>query len=174
MARRFVFRLQPVLEQRERLEEQAQLRVAAIERERLLGEAVLRSIQSELLDTRRYLRAGLHPTSQAAPEAATDGPVGLAGVRAAASASLHLGVRAQRAAMELAGTLKRLESARADLLRAAADRKAVQLLKDRELEAFRREQLKREAAALDELVVMHHGRPGSLVALPGHDGSVES
>ena len=49
------------------------MRVAAIERERLLGEAVLRSIQSELLDTRRYLRAGLHPTSQATSEAATDG-----------------------------------------------------------------------------------------------------
>jgi len=178
MARGFVFRLQPVLEQRERLEEQAQLRVAALERERLLGESVLRSIQAELLDTRRHLRAGLHPTSQAVAGMSPDAPArpGLAGVRAAASASLHLAVRAQRAAMELAGTLKRLDSARAELLKVTADRKAVQLLKDRALEAFRREQLKREAAALDELVVMRHGRTVSMVALPGRgvDRSDES
>lgn len=177
MARGFVFRLQPVLEQRERIEEQAQLRVAAIERERLLGESVLRSIQEELVDTQRCLRAGLHPSSAPAADAASAAEVaasGLHGVRAAASASLHLAVRAQRAAMELAGTLKRLDAARAELLRAAADRKAVKLLKDRAYEAYRREALMREAAALDELVVMRHGRTESVFALPRAVGSDES
>lgn len=175
MPRGFVFRLQPVLEQRERIEEQAQLRVAALERERLLGESVLRSIQEELLDTRKSLRAGLHPAPRSGtgsgPESALGS--GLNGVRAAANASLHLAVRAQRAAMELAGTLRRLESARAELLKTTADRKAVQLLKDRAVEAHRREALKREAGELDELVVMRHGRAGPAVAVASHIGSDE-
>lgn len=176
MARGFVFRLQPVLEQRERLEEHAQLRVAALERERLVRESVLRSIQEELLDTRRCLRAGLHPSAQPAEARGSDGAMGtgLNGVRAAASASLHLAVRAQRAAMELAGALKRLDLARAELLKATAERKAVQLLKDRALEAHRREGLRREAAALDELAVMRHRWTESVLVLPRSDGSDES
>jgi flagellar FliJ protein len=151
MPRRFVFRLQPVLEQRERIEERAQLRLAEIERQRLAIEQRLKAIQAELLDTRRLLRGGLHGGEGQAPTGMND-------VRLAANHSLHLAVQAQRTVMELAGVHKRLEAARLELLKATADRKAVQLLKDRALEEFRREQFKRELTELDEIVVMRHGR----------------
>jgi flagellar FliJ protein len=167
MPRRFVFRLQPVLEQRERLEERAQLRVAEIERQRLGVEQTLKAIQTEVLDTRKVLRGGLHGGPGRTSGSMTD-------VRLAANQSLHLTVRAQRAAMELAGVLKRLELARAELLKASADRKAVQLLKDRAQDEFRREQLKREMAELDEMVVMRHGRADQLAAAGLAEGSDES
>ena len=167
MPRRFVFRLQPVLDQRERIEERAQLLVAELERDRIRIEATLRAIQAELLETRAVLRAGLHRSAVPGESRAEESPMsggGISAVRAAASASLHITVRAQRAAMELAGLLKRLEMARSELLRATADRKAVQLLKDRAIEQFRREQLKRELSELDEIVVMRHGRSEASLA----------
>ena len=133
--------------------------MAELERQRLGVEQSLKAIQAELLDTRRFIRGGLFG---GASPTANEGLSGLAGVRLATNASLHLTVQAQRSAMELAGILKRLDAARTDLLKATADRKAVQLLKDRAHEAHRREQLKREMAELDEMTVMRHGREAAL------------
>ena len=67
---------------------------------------------------------------------------------------------AQRTVLELAGLLRRLESARAELLEAAKRRKAVELLKDRRFEEWRSDQNRRELAAVDELAVMAAGRRG--------------
>jgi flagellar export protein FliJ len=163
MPRQFIFKLQPVLAQRERLEERAQLKVAELERQRLGVEQTLKVIQAELLDTRRFIRGGLF-AGEASRRDSEQAVGGMAGVRLATNASLHLTVQAQRAAMELAGILKRLDMARADLLKATADRKTVQLLKDRAREMFQREQLKREMAELDEMAVMRHGRGSDLGA----------
>ena len=148
MPRRFQFRLQPVLEQRERIEQEQQRRVAEIESERLRHEQTLRTIQAELAQARDGLRARLQ---QPGAEA------GFASVRWQANASLHTTIRAQRAAIELAGTLRRLESARAELLKATADRKAVQMLKDKRYAEFQTEMRRRESGELDELMVMRHG-----------------
>src|SRR5690554_2548356 len=104
-SRRFVFRLQPVLDQREREEEAAQLRVAAIERERLGLEQTLRQIQSELLAARAFLRTRLGGDVAVASDLPV--PSGMTGVRMLASESLNLTVRAQQTAIALAGVLKR-------------------------------------------------------------------
>lgn len=156
MGARFVFRLQPVLEQRERAEETEQVRVAALERERLAVEDHLRSLQNQLARNRDDLRLELSDPSRIGA---------LAGVRLQANAALRFTMLAQRSAIELAGVMKRLETARADLIRATAARKAVQSLKDKQLAAHRAAELKKEAAFLDELAVMRHGRDGAMFAV---------
>lgn len=153
MARRFVFRLQPVLEQREREEREQQLRVAAIERERLGVEAHLREVQQAIIAGREALREQLG--------GAKGGAVVLDDVRMQATSSLYQVAKMQRLAMELAGVHARLNEARGRLLKAAAARKAVEMLKEKRLMEFKAEERKREGAAADEMTVMRHGRTGA-------------
>ncbi|GAB4382836.1 MAG: hypothetical protein Kow0022_01260 [Phycisphaerales bacterium] len=142
----FRFRLEPVLEQRRLAEEQEQRNVAMIERERIALEerirAYARAIAQEQDDLRRQLAEGGN----------------LWAARLQANASLDLTNKANRAVLELAGVHKRLDGARLRLLQAMTARKALETLRDREEERFRQEQKRRESAAIDELVVMRHGR----------------
>ncbi|MCL4220536.1 MAG: flagellar FliJ family protein [Phycisphaerales bacterium] len=147
--RGFRFRLDPVLEQRRRIEEQQQLAVAEVERERLALEerirAYARAIAQEQDDLRRQLTLGGD----------------LRAARLQANASLDLTNKANRAVLELAGVHKRLDAARIRLLEAMTRRKAMEVLRDRAEQAYREEQKRRAAAELDELVVMRHGRAGT-------------
>lgn len=158
--RPFRFRLDPVLDQRRRREREAQVGVARLESERAAAESRLRAIQREFDDVRAELRQALGGARHAlaAAPATTAQASGLVTARALSFDSLHLTRRAQAAAIEMAGILRRQEVARAELLRAASARKAVTLLRERALELHRRELQRREAAELDELVVMRHGR----------------
>lgn len=160
MSRRFHFRLQPVLELRERTEQQHQRRVAEIDTERLAHEQTLRGIQAELAQARESLRSRLK-----SPSADADVSEGFAGVRLQANAALHCSLRAQRAAIELAGTLRRLDAARAELMKASADRKAVQMLKDKRRAEHAAADRKREASDLDELMVMRLGMSAQLLGV---------
>lgn len=146
MAVKFQFRLQPVLDQRERVEQEKQLRVAELERERIVIETKLRQCQQDIHNARMDLRSRL-------------GGVGGGGgvmvvipeVRAQAGASLHLEARARQAAMELAGAYRRVERARLELMRAATERRAVELLREKRREEWRMERLHVEAAQVDEV-----------------------
>lgn len=150
MARRFVFRLQAVLEQREREERDHQLRVAQIEREKLDVESRISGYQRAIIAGREALRAQLG--------GAKGGPVAIDEVRLQTSSALHLVAKAQRAAVELAGVHARLNEARGKLLKAAAARKAVEMLKDKRYQEWLADERKREAGALDEMTVMRHAR----------------
>jgi flagellar biosynthesis chaperone FliJ len=162
MPRRFVFRLDPVLEQRKRAEQQHQLRVAELEREKLAIESKLREYQLAIIEGRQALRdelAGIGASSGGgAIGGVGGGRVALETVRAQASSSLHLVAKAQQAALELAGSHQRLTQQRALLIQATAARKAVELLKARRHEEFKLDQRRREHADLDELTVMRHAR----------------
>ncbi|MEM9560896.1 MAG: flagellar FliJ family protein, partial [Planctomycetota bacterium] len=59
--------------------------------------------------------------------------------------------RAQAAVVRLAGVYERLDRARLELLEAATARRAVELLRDRRLEAWKRDELRREQLVLDDL-----------------------
>lgn len=142
MAKRFQFRLQPVLEQRERLEQEQQRRVGVLERERLALEERLREIQSQVSAARGELRGQLGTSGTA---------VVVRDVRFQAGATLALLVQAQSTALALAGAMKRLDAARAELLKATTARKAVQLLKERRYAQWKQEMDKREAAQVDEI-----------------------
>lgn len=143
---KFRFSLEPVLEQRRRVEEEEQRGVASIERDRIALEerirAFARAIAQERDDLRRQLTEGGD----------------LRAARLQANASLDLSNKANRAVLELAGVHKRLDAARLRLLEAMTGRKAMEMLRDRAEERFREEQKRREAAALDELVVMRYRR----------------
>ncbi|KAA0216643.1 MAG: hypothetical protein DYG94_08985 [Leptolyngbya sp. PLA3] len=144
--RGFRFKLEPVLEQRRRIEEEEQRAVAEVERIRLALEerirAYARAITQEREDLRRQLTLGGD----------------LRAARLQANASLDLTNKANRAVLELAGVHRRLDAARLRLLEALTRRKAMEVLRDRAEQAWRDEQKRREAAELDELMVMRHGR----------------
>lgn len=149
MARRFTFRLQPALDQRERVEQEHQRRVAALELERLALEERLREIQAQVAAARGELRGSL---------GAGGTRVVVRDVRFQAGATLALLVQAQSTALALAGAMKRLESARAELLKATTARKAVQLLKERRYAQWRADLERREMMAIDEIATSGHLR----------------
>ena len=150
MGRKFIFRLQAVLEQRERDEEQAKRALGVVERERMALEQFLKELQASIGQSRRELREELAPDR--------GGGVRVTNVRLQAGASLHLAARARQGALELAGVYKRLEAARAALLRAKAARKAVQLLRDRRFAEWKLENRRSEDREADDLGIMKHGR----------------
>lgn len=140
---RFRFRLQPVLAQREREEQDRMLAVAELERLRFSLEERIRTCQRRIVAGRSEISAAL-----------SGGRVDLSGARLQARATLRDDQEARRTVLELAGVLKRLEAARAELTRAAARRRAIELLRDRDLERFRSEQNRREMLDMDDLMVM--------------------
>jgi flagellar protein FliJ len=144
---RFRFQLQPVLDQRHRVEEQIMLEVATLERERLSVESRLKDLQSRIIASKHDLRSRLQFSTS--PE---DRRVAILDVRLQANASLHLAAQAQRVAIELAGAYQRVEAARRRLLQATTARKAVETLKDRRHSEWKHEQSRREFVQLDEIL----------------------
>jgi flagellar export protein FliJ len=145
---RFKFRLQPVLDQRAREERDKQLVVAGLERERLALESRIRECQLMMEDERAALSSALGSGQR----------VDLQSVKMQAGASLKHNFEAQRTVLELAGVFKKLGLARQELAAAAARRKAVELLRDQQYDAFKRALDKKESHDLDELSVMRFQR----------------
>ncbi len=140
---RFRFRLQPVLDQRAREEKDRMRAVAELEREKMAIEGRIRACQHRIVAGRREITGAL-----------AGGPVDLAGARLQAGATMRDDQQARRAVIELAGVMRRLEGARADLIAAAARRRAIEILRERDLERFRADENRREASDLDDLMVM--------------------
>ena len=144
----FVFRLQPVLEMRKREEREHQLKVAEIERERVEIERELTGCRETVERERTDLRDRLD-----------GGAVDLRGARWQAHASLDALRRSRHAALRLTGVISRLELARRSLMEATSRRRAVEMLRDRQYEAWRAEQAKRERIELDEIGARLATRP---------------
>lgn len=144
---RFRFRLESVLEHRRAVERDRQRAVAGLERRRT-------ELEAEIM-RRRNAAVG----EQALARAALVGMLDVRALRLQGAAALRHEAEARRCAIELAGLLRRLEAARADLLHAARRRKAVEMLRERRWEQWRLDQSRAEGAALDELAVMRAGRP---------------
>lgn len=161
MARRFVFSLEAVLRQRRAAEEQRQLVVAALERERIGLEERIRGFQRSITSAKEDLRLRLgqeRGSGGGGGDGGRAGTVSIPEVKMQANASLHLVARAQQAVIELAGLHRRIDAARLELLRATTARKAVELLRTRRYEEWREENKRKEAAELDEINVTRHGR----------------
>jgi flagellar export protein FliJ len=158
MAAKFRFSLEAVLRQRMALEEREQRRVAELERERLAIEERIRGCQRSIAGAKEDLRRRLSSEKRAQELSRGASGVSLSDVRLQANASLHMVARAQQAVLELAGVHRRLDAARLELIRATTARKAIELLKAKRFEEWRNEVKKREAAEMDELNVMRHGR----------------
>lgn len=146
---KFVFNLEAVRKQRSALEKQRMVAVAELERERLTLEDRIRaaheSVEAERLELREQLSGMREGEGRL---------VDLRGVRFQAGAAVVLRARTQQLVLQLAGLHKRLEKVREELRQAVAARKAVDLLRDRRFEEWRRELARREAMTLDELATM--------------------
>lgn len=145
---RFVFKLQPVLDQREREERDKQLAVALLDRERLALESRIRMFQGMIEDERATLSSALGTGQQ----------VDLQAVKMQAGATLRHHFDAQKTVLELAGVFNRLTIARQELMQAAARRKAVELLRDQQLDAYKKKIDRKESHELDEMSVMRFAR----------------
>ncbi|MEM1424855.1 MAG: hypothetical protein AAGH64_12750 [Planctomycetota bacterium] len=153
----FRFRLQPVLEQRERAERERELDVARLEKERLTLERKLREQRGFIGESKGALREALG--------AGVDGSVREGGARVnpsllrlQATNAMHLNFRAHQTVLGLAGLHTRLERARALLAEAARDRRAIELLKEKRREAWEREAARKERVDQDELVTARAAR----------------
>lgn len=144
----FVFRLQPVLDQRERDERDKKLALAQIERERMELENKIRNYQANIE----------HEQGSLAQMLSSAGNIDFRGARLQANAAIHNRFGAQRAVLELAGVHNKMEQALKELQDASAQRKAVELLRDRQLEEFEYQQRRRESLELDDMSVMRHSR----------------
>lgn len=149
--RKFKFKLEPVLEQRRRTEDEKQRAVALLERDRVALEDRLREVQRSIDGVRTGQREML----------VGGGSVAVHGVRLQAGAAIAAMARANQLALELAGVLRRLGTARAELLRAAAATKAVELLKERQREEWRMLMARREIVELDEIAAALRQRTAS-------------
>ena len=152
---KFRFQFESLLEVRKRTEQERQLVVAELERERLAIEDELRECQRSIVQSKGGLRDMLGAGSGGAPVV-----LDFAAVRLQTGAAFHLTHRAQQIALRLAGAHRRVEAARAALLEATVARKAVELLKDKRHAEWKRELDRRELAAVDELTTMRAGRRG--------------
>lgn len=159
----FRFNLEHVLEQRRRAERDAQVAFAAINRERIGLESTIRGFQNSIVGFKRDLRGAL--SGERDVEETAGAPVTLLDVRLQAGASLMVMGKAQASVLELAGVHQRLEIARTALLDAAKARQAVELLRERKFEQWKREEARREAIELDDLTTMRFGRDDSLGAM---------
>lgn len=144
---KFRFELEAVIKQRAAIERAKQLALAQAQIEQSRIEDEIRACQRGIDDEKRAMRDVLVPGRA----------VSTIDARMQMSASLQLMVKAQRGAIRLAGAMKRVEQARADLLAATTAKKAVEKLKERRYEAWLAEQNARENAALDEMAVMRAG-----------------
>ncbi|MEM9373023.1 MAG: flagellar FliJ family protein [Planctomycetota bacterium] len=140
---RFVFRLRPVLELREREEKDRMRIVADLESRRARIESQIRGCQDRIVEGRREVAGAL-----------SGGSVDLGAARLGSAATLRHDQEARRSVLELAGVMQQLERARAELVRAATARRAIELLRDRAHERFLDEENRRESAAMDDLMVM--------------------
>lgn len=144
----FRFNLEAVLRQRSLAEESCRKRVAAIEQDRLGIEREIEAFQSQIIRERNEMASIL-----SAGGAATL-------MRTQAGAALRLRAKIGEASVRLAGVMARLEKEREALRKAAAEKKAIELLKEQRMREWKHEQNRREAAELDEIAVMRAARNG--------------
>lgn len=143
---RFRFKLEPVLTVRRRREQAAQLKVAELERIRRGLEDALRRQQELITTAKSSLKGRLV------------GTLDVDDLRAHAGATIGQMRAGHRILLELAGVHTRMDAARAELIEASRRRRAVELLRDRRYEAWRRALDRAEDAAIDELAVQAAAR----------------
>jgi len=143
---RFEFTLEAVLRQRTNAEEQCQRELARHLRERMILENQLRMMQETISGARQTLSAGLV------------GKVDLDSVAQFARFSGQSRIRAESIVRRLAQVEEQVGAARARLVEATRSRKALDLLRKRQWEAFRRVQRRRESAELDDVASRNYVR----------------
>lgn len=123
--------------------------VAELESAREALENRLRTQQRLIEEARQDLRDALHPTGT--ESANSDSMVDLRAARLQSGASMRCIQHSQHIVLQLAGVHAQLDRARAVLLEATSARKAVELLRDRALAQWKRQQDRIETNLLDDV-----------------------
>ena len=134
----FVFQLEPVLRQRLVAEDHEQRELAKILRKRMILMDQLRGMQQTITDSKHDLGRSLV------------GRVDLSAVGRFAQYSGQVELRARQIVRELAGIEQQVQQQQAKLAEAVKARRALELLKDRRLTAWRQRQERLETAREDE------------------------
>lgn len=136
---RFRFKLDPLLRLRQRTEDERKRVVAGLQRERM-------GIEQQLRDMQAFITGGKHDQRDC-----LEGNVEIDALRAHAAMTMRHVRDAQRLAINLAGVHQRLEAARGELAEAARERRALEILKERRFDEWRRRLEKAEDASIDEV-----------------------
>lgn len=136
---RFKFQLDPVLKHRLHVEDQRRRELAGVIRQQVQMQEELRGMQSTIVASKRDLADGLV------------GRVDMDRVSHFARYSGQVAMRARQAVARLSVLQREIDAARARLIEATRDRRALELLKERQRQAWQHEQDRREADALDEI-----------------------
>lgn len=141
----FSFKLDPVLFKRRVEEDRCQHDLAKSLRQRMILRDQLRLMQQTISQSKRQLSGGL------------SGQVDVKQVLQFAHYSDQVTLRAHRFVVRLSGVEKQIDAARKKLIEATRARKALEILRDRRYQQWRKEMRRREEAQLDELAVQRHG-----------------
>lgn len=139
---RFRFNLEPLLTYRKRIEGDKQRALAVLERRRLEIEDHIREMQQRIVENKSELGRSLV------------GAVDTAAIRSQAAMSMQLDAQTRRLVLVLAEVYRRIERARAELLEARTRAKAIDRLRDRRYEDWKRALTKRESSAIDDLTTV--------------------
>jgi len=143
---RFEFKLEPLLRHRRRLEDQAQRELAKLLRQKMIFEQQLRSMQQTITDDKRTMAASLV------------GHVDVERIRNHGSHVNQVTLRARQIAARMVGLLRQIDQGRAKLIEAMKQRKAIDLLRQRQFDKWQRDLDRRENAMLDELATQAYAR----------------
>ncbi len=143
---RFKFKYQTLLEHRRALEEQRQRELAQQLRGRMILENQLRQMQDTIRESKHQLGRGLV------------GKVDLDAIGRFAGFSGHTTLRAHQLVLRIAEFEKRVNVARAALQDAMRQRKALELLHEKHLEAWKHAETRRESLELDEIAMQQYTR----------------
>ncbi len=142
----FRFKFQTLLAHHRRVEDQRQRDLAQLLRTRMILHDQIRDMQDTIRESKQSMADGLV------------GNVDLIRVGQFARYSGHAAARARQIVVKLASLENKVEEARASLLEATKQRKALELLRDKHEAKWRYEQNRRETNELDELASTRYAR----------------
>lgn len=148
----FHFSLEPVLRQRQLAEDRCQRELAKVLRQRMILQTQIDQVQQTIRSAKRDLAGDLI------------GFVDLDRVSRFAHYSGQMAQRVEQIHVRLAAGKKQVDQARKNLLHATGARQALDLLRERHWQRWRRDQERREAAELDDLATGQFIRASALEA----------
>ncbi|MEM7626406.1 MAG: flagellar export protein FliJ [Planctomycetota bacterium] len=143
---KFSFRYEALLRHRRNIEDRCQRRLAEHVRTQMIMTEQLRGMQQSIVDSKRDLGGALV------------GKIDLSRVGEFTRFNAQSAVRGRQLVQRLAELEPQIDSARQQLLRATQQRKALELLRERDLEQWRRDMDRKETAELDELSAQAYTR----------------
>ncbi|MEX2672231.1 MAG: flagellar export protein FliJ [Phycisphaeraceae bacterium] len=143
---RFTFKLEPVLSQRRRVEDEHRRVLARLLSRRMQMHHQLREMQESLSGDKQAMAQSLV------------GQVDVGRIRGHAAHNAQIVQRARGIVTHLADLEDQIAEARAALIQASQQRKAIELLRDRQHRRWKKKLDQREAAAMDEMATQRFGR----------------